>query len=68
MKKVKVGKKVKIKVAFFGFPQGTVGKIVKIEEEGEKWKVAVQCDVQRKHPFVDWFTQEDYEKHLEELR
>jgi hypothetical protein len=64
---MKVGWKVRTKILFSGVPQGTMGKIVKIEPTADGWKVAVEWNLERPIPLVNWFTKDEYEQYLEEL-
>lgn len=55
--------KIKTKIAFSGVPRGTTGTA---ERDGTRWKITWDLKG-RSQPLVDWFSDSEFNQHLEVL-
>ncbi|MHB8360351.1 MAG: hypothetical protein ACYDAO_10560 [Thermoplasmataceae archaeon] len=67
---ITVGIKVRAKVGFLGAPRGTTGKVIQVTTPRNKHlekEYAIQWDLFRSRPLVDWFTESEFRDFLEVL-
>lgn len=66
--KSKVGKQIRTQVEFSGIPEGTTGRVVRVEGGGAGFTLGIEWDLEeRAKPLVDWFTKAEFERFLEEI-
>jgi hypothetical protein len=65
----KVGTRVRTRVAYAGVPRGAIGTVVRVDPVIDGYDVEVAWLWSgRRTPWIDWFTREEYEAHLTELK
>jgi hypothetical protein len=67
---VRVGRRIRTLVAFSGVPRGTTGTVIGADPAGDDgWSLAIRWDIPgRTRMLVDWFSRDEYERYLEEIR
>ena len=65
----KVGRRIRTNIAWAGVPRGTEGKVIGLDGSllMVEWKLPGKLNGTLVKPLVDWFTQEEYEKYLEDV-
>jgi hypothetical protein len=65
----KVGMRVRTRVACPGVPRGAIGTVVRVDPVIDGYDVEVAWLWSgRRTPWIDWFTREEYEARLTELK
>jgi hypothetical protein len=65
----KVGTRVRTRVAYAGVPRGAIGTVVRVDPVIDGYDVEVAWLWSgRRTPWIDWFTREEYEARLTELK
>ena len=70
LKDVTVGTRIRTIVEFSGVPVGTTGKVIKISSPKNRHmdvEYAIQWDLVRPRPLVDWFSETEFRDFLEIL-
>jgi len=64
----KVGQRIATLVDFSGVPQGTTGRVLRADQAGGGYHLAIAWDLPgRSKPLVDWFNRREYYFYLKEL-
>ena len=64
----KLGQQVETLVGLSGVPEGTRGKVIRADECGDGYHLAVEWALEGwATPLVDWFTRNEYEERLKEV-